>query len=355
LTVCRISPAFLVWLALAVSANAQLDEARRAEASGNLPAAERAYETVLKTRPAADTWQRLGLVRHLQNKYEAAIPAFREAVRRDPSLWTSHLFLGICLYRTNQFAGALAALEHAGRSAPAEHEGRNELDFWLGATQIALKQPLAGLQHLERLLAKDPKHAAALELAVQTYTDLGSALWNQVADEHFESAPGQEVHGHALESEGNREGALEAFRVTRAMDPSRAGPGLAIGRLLLNEGKAEEAFAALEDELRLAPGDPETSFYAGVAAIQLGRFEKAASLLEPASRWARQFPEAPLALAQVYLALRQPEKAVQAARQAVEAAPSLAAAHEILLAALSQAGLAGEIEAERRRWDARPR
>src|SRR5207248_558446 len=148
--------------------------------------------------------------------------------------------------------------------APRNQPGQDELDYWLGATRIALKQPLAGLQSLERLLARNPKHVEALELVVRTYADLGSALWNDVAERNFETAPGYEVHGHALESEGNLEGALEAYRQSKALSPRRAGPGLAIGRLLLlRKGKAEEALAALHEELNLAPGDPETSYAAG--------------------------------------------------------------------------------------------
>ena len=223
--------------AFLVGGEPQLPAARRAEQTGDLPAAEKAYETELKIRPAAGTWQRLGLVRHLQNKFEPAIEAFREATRLDPALWTSHLFLGICLYRTNQFATALSALEQAQRvadgHAPPGAAGRDELDYWLGATRIALKQPLAGLQSLERLLARNPKHVEALELAVRTYADLGSALWNEVAERNFETALGYEVHGHALESEGNLEGALEAYRQSKALSPQRVGPGLAIGRVLL--------------------------------------------------------------------------------------------------------------------------
>ena len=341
----------LLWIAAAASAFAQLDQARRAELAGNLPAAEQAYEAELKLRPSADTWQRLGLVRHLQNRFAEAIPAFREATRLNPELWTSHLFLGICLYRTNRFAEALETLERAVQHAPPKHVGREELDYWLGATRIALKQPLAGLQILERLLARNPKHVGALELAVQTYTDLGSTLWNQVAEEHFESPAGYEVHGNALESEGNSKGALEAYRISKALAPQRPGPGLAIGRLLLHEGRPEEALANLEDELRIVPGDPEASFYAGMAAIQLGQHHKAASFLETAARWAKQVPEAPLALTQVYLALRENAKAVEAARQAVAIAPSLAAAHELLMTSLSQAGLTEQMEAERRRWE----
>ncbi|MBI1791097.1 MAG: tetratricopeptide repeat protein [Acidobacteria bacterium] len=347
-----------LWLvigAMLARGDPQLPGARQAEVVGDLPAAERAYEAELKARPSAAAWQRLGLVRHLQNKFDAAIPALREAVRLDPSLWTSHLFLGICLYRTNQFAAALSSLEQADRLAKGSPPGREEVDYWLGATRIALKQPLAGLQSLERLLARNPKHVAALELAVRTYSGLGSALWNEVAERQFESAPGYEVHGQALESEGNLEGALEAYRQSKTLNPRRAGPGMSIGRLLLRQGKALESLAALREELSLAPADPETSYYAGLAAIQMGRYAEAAPLIETAARWARRYPEAPLALAQVYLALRDPAKAIGAARRAVDAAPRSPAAHELLVAALEQAGQKEDLAQEQRRWQEQAR
>src|SRR5262249_54512877 len=152
------------------------------------------YEQELLSRPSADTWQRLGLTRHLQSKFGLAIPAFREALRLNPSLWTSRLLLGMCLYRVNNFHEAQGELERAEREAPADDSGRDEIDYWLGATLIALKQPLAGLTRIERLLVRNPSRADALHLAVRTYADLGSSLWNQVAERHFESAAGYEVH-----------------------------------------------------------------------------------------------------------------------------------------------------------------
>lgn len=328
----------------------QQPSARHAELAGDLPAAERAYEAELKAQPSAETWQRLGLVRHLQNKFDAAISAFREATRLNASLWTSHLFLGIGLYRTNQFQGALESLRRAERLAPQDDAGRDELDYWLGATRIALKQPLAGLRSLERLLARNPSHREALELASRTYADTASGLWNDVAERNFETAAGWEVHGQALESENNLTGAMEAYERSRTLNPKRPGPRLAMSRLLLRNGKAEQALAVLKEELTLAPHDAETAYYAGLAAIQLGRHSEAVPLLEEASRWERVAPEAALALTQVYLALRDPAKAAQAGRHAVKIDPSSPAAHELLVAALTQAGLSEELGNENARW-----
>jgi tetratricopeptide (TPR) repeat protein len=325
--------AAILILAVAIAQGQTPSAARTAELAGDFPAAEKAYEEEVRTRPSAETWQRLGLTRHLQSKFDTAIPAFREALRLDPSRWTSRLFLGMCLYRVNNFTEARAELERAARQAPPKDPGRNEIDYWLGATLIALKQPLAGLIAIERLLIRKPSRLDALQLASRVYADLGSSLWNQVAERSFESAPGYEVHGHALEAEGNIEGALDAYRQSKVLDPRRIGPGTAIGRLLLSQGKPAEARVALDQELKLAASDPQACYYAGLAAIQLGHTAEAAPLLEIAARWATLDAEPAIALAQVYLALGQRDRAAAAARRAQTLAPASAAARELLHAA----------------------
>lgn len=329
-----------------ILARAQPEGARPSD----LATLERSLEAAVQQRPAAAAWEKLGLVRHLQNRFEDAIPAFREAVRLNPSLWTSHLFLGVCLYRTNRFPLALASLETAAALARGNPPGRDDVDYWLAATHVALKKPLDALAPLERLLGRNPKHLDALELAVRTYSDLSTAAWNDVAERHFDTSAGQEVHGHALDSEGNRPGALEAFRRARQLDPSRAGPGLAIGRLLLQDAKPGEARKELEREVRLPRADPEAAYYLGLACMENADYAEAAKWLERAAPW---HAGAPLALAQAYLAGNDVAKAAAAARQAAAADPASADAHRLLLMLLEKSGQTAEAAAERARWERR--
>ena len=324
--------ACILIFAIAAAHGQKFSPAREAELAGDFPAAEKAYERELQSHPSADLWERLGLTRHLQSKFDTAIPAFREALRLNPSLWTSRVFLGICLYRVNLFQQARSELERAEREVPPNGLGRDEIEYWLGASLIALRQPLAGLTVIEGLLARKPSRLDALELAVQTYTDLGSSLWNQVAERSFESAAGYEVHGHALEAEGNVQHALEAYRHSKTLEPRRIGPGTAIGRLLLSQGKPADARLVLNDELKLAPSDPQACYYAGLAAVQLGETAEAARLLEIADRWTTHDPEPAMALAQVYMALGKREAAAAAARKALTLAPASSAGRELMKA-----------------------
>lgn len=227
------------------------------QAGNTLEEVEKSLEQEVKARPSAELWQKLGLSRYLRNQFDTAVPAFREALDLNPKLWTSHLFLGISLYRTNEFPSALEALREADRLAPAETQGRDDIEFWLGAAYIALKQPWEGLRSLEVLLARNPQHKDALHLAARTYADLSASLWNAVAEHHFETPAGLEVHAHALESENNRAGAIHAYRESIRKAPKRPGPRVALARLLLLEGQAREAVALLQQELELAPHNEE--------------------------------------------------------------------------------------------------
>src|SRR5204862_6537885 len=133
---------------LGQSPDVHLAAASKAERSGDLASAEREYEKALSARPDAAVYERLGLVRHLQNKFTAAIPAFTQSLKLQPDRWASRLFLGIDLYRTNDFVRALAELQRAAKLQPNNFE----VQFWLGATHLALKHFMPGLEILERLL-----------------------------------------------------------------------------------------------------------------------------------------------------------------------------------------------------------
>ncbi len=176
----------------------------------------------------AETYQRLGLVKHLQNKFAEASQAFEQALRLNPRLWSSHLFLGIDYYRENRFPEALRQLEAADRLKPDQREIR----FWLGATQLALHRSIEGFETLEALLDKDPNNVEALRLLAESYADYGTQLLNTVGEKYPDTAAGLEVQGRAHEFEGSYEAALQAYRRAAAKDPQRPGIREAIARVL---------------------------------------------------------------------------------------------------------------------------
>ncbi|MCU1260421.1 MAG: domain protein putative component of TonB system [Bryobacterales bacterium] len=207
--------------------DAHLAAARRAETSGDFAAAELEYEKALAVHPDATTYQRLGLVCHLQNRFAEAIPAFRSSLKLQPNQWAARLFLGMDLYRTNQFASALTELNSADRLKP----GDLEIRFWLGVTHLALKQYFPGLKILETLSREQPKNLQILRILAENYAAFSATLLNEVAEKYPDTPAGMLVHGQALEFEGADEAALEIYRMLNLKWPDRPGVREAIDRL----------------------------------------------------------------------------------------------------------------------------
>ena len=218
----------LVWVPLAAqSRDSFLAAARKAEVAGNFAAAEREYERAVGLQADAATLQRLGLVRHLQNKYETAIRAFEQSLKLDPNQWSAHLFLGIDEYRTNRFGAALPELKRALELRPEDPEAR----FWLGVTELALKDYFPGLAILEKLSREQPKNVEILRILAENYAVFGMSLLNGVAEKYPDTPAGLQVHAQALEFEGANEQALRVYREIDRQAPGRPGIAEAIARL----------------------------------------------------------------------------------------------------------------------------
>ncbi len=220
---------FSVALALQPQAepSSALSAAHRAEQAQNFAEAEAIYVRLLADHHDAALYQRLGLVRHMQNKFALATQAFKEAVRLDPSLWSSRLFWGIDSYRLNQFAEADKQLAMADRLHPNEPE----ITFWLGATKLARHDFLTGFELLESLLERDPSNAEVLRMLAESYAAFGTSLLNEVGEKYPDSPAGLIVQGRAFEFEGSYDAALEAYRSARVMSPGRPGLQESIARV----------------------------------------------------------------------------------------------------------------------------
>jgi tetratricopeptide (TPR) repeat protein len=201
--------------------------ARRAEQAGDFAAAEAIYVQLVSHHSDAELYQRLGLVRHMQNKFSSAVEAFEQAVKLDTSLWSSHLFLGIDLYRMNRFDEADDHLAIADRL----HPGEPEIMFWSGATKLARHDFMAGFETLESVLERNPANAQVLRLLAESYASFGTSLLNEVGEKYPNSPAGLIVQGKAFEFEGAYGPALESYRAALVLAPGRPGLRESINRV----------------------------------------------------------------------------------------------------------------------------
>ena len=224
-----------LFVVLAASLAGQLPEAhltaaRTAELAGDFASAEREYQQALALRPDAAIYQRLGLVRHLQNKFQEAIPAFEQSLKLQPNQWSARLFLGIDLYKTNQFERALGQLKQADKLRQNEPEIR----FWLGLSHLARKEYSTGLAMLEALSSDQPKNLELLRILAENYAVFGTTLVNNVAEKYPDSPAGLQIHAQALEFEGASEAAMEIYLQLQKLQPARPGVAEALERLKAN-------------------------------------------------------------------------------------------------------------------------
>ena len=162
----------------------------------------------------------------MQNKFSPAAEAFRQALKLSPDLWGSHLFLGIDLYRMNQFEEADVSLLPPTACARTEPE----ILFWSGATKLARHDYMAGFEMLEKVLERDPSNAEVLRMLAESYATFGTSLLNDVGNKFPNSAPGLVVQGKAFEFEGAYGPAKDAYQAALA-SPARAGLREAIARV----------------------------------------------------------------------------------------------------------------------------
>lgn len=158
---------------------------------------------------------------------------------------------------------------------------------------------------------------------------------------HFPRSVAAHVEAGRIELEaGNPERALEQQRQAAALDSHSPGVLSLLGRILLAQRNYTEAIATLEQAGKLAPGDAATHFYAGEAWMKteqgteraLEHFKRAL-VLDPGRASTYYW------LGSLYFHRKHDYSvAVQYLEQAVDRAPELEAAHQMLIQAYKRLG-----------------
>jgi tetratricopeptide (TPR) repeat protein len=176
------------------------------------------------------------------------LAAFRAAIRIRPDYAEAHNNLGLVLIQSGKDEEGIAALREAVRLEPAYAEARTNLGAALTSTDAE-----AGIKELEEALRLAPGSVKALfNLAVAYGTSPAHGPGKEI--EHLEKV------------------------IELAPDFPRA--HLALGKALLQEGKAAEAVTALQTAVKLAPESGEANYQLGLALVRAGRKEEAAAQLK---------------------------------------------------------------------------
>ncbi len=251
-----VQPAFASFQipAMTPEVEEQLRIAQEAEKSKDYERSAGAYKKILKVQPKwALIHQSLGVVNHLQNRYPEAISSFEIALKLDPTLWGSYLFLGMDYYRINQFSRAIPALQKALQLNAEMAE--MEAHFWLGSCFLALEQFDKAIEQFQRLVELKPRDLEALYYLSQTYSRYSSALFKKIGDINKESPEAHRLQGEWYVSQGKLDQAIDQYQQVAGLRPQWEGVHLELSNLFLKQENLTKASQELENELKISPND----------------------------------------------------------------------------------------------------
>lgn len=231
--------------------------------AGSIEAAEARWRQALAVAPdASEVRTGLGEALLALDRVEEATAELRRAVALDAGNKRARYLLGTALARAGRADEAAAELGAGAGARP-----QRLLDAWsvkaralsyLPADRMARAEELASsgrldeaLDMLERaaeLWPDDPRFPCARGIALARLGQHAAAveLLESVGDERRELADAQLEYARSLRALGAHGRAIEAFEVAWAWNPRDAAAAIELGRLLVLEGRFDEAVVVLE-------------------------------------------------------------------------------------------------------------
>jgi tetratricopeptide (TPR) repeat protein len=313
-----------------------IEQAKEAEQKHDFQAAATFYQRYLKAHPGdAAILQRLGLVDCLANRYDAAIAPLSEALRLDPSLWGSALYLGISYYRTDRFADAVAALKGALILKP----GLTDAQFWLGSSLLAADQPESAIPHLRAVTANANWGVEAQAQLIKAYRKAAEDHFRRIAVVAPDSARVHLVQAQTLQWKGVNYEALWEAQQALGRDPKLEGAHRLIAEIYWDEKHFDTAAREFLAELQINPLDPDCNLRMGEFWLAKTDATKALSFLNRAVALGAGAPgEAHHFRGEAELARRDYAKATADLQRAVQENPADPANHQLLAQLYRAAG-----------------
>jgi len=269
-------------------------------ARGNAQAAIQAYRDALRLRPEWTEGRRnLAVLYYATARYSDAISVLKNLAEVDPKFGPSWGLLGLCEFETKDYKNSLVHLK------------RGE-ELGIGGNPESVS---AVNYHLALLLNWNKEFDRATDL---------------LADE-VRAGRGTEQVRFALGM-----GLLRAAVLPSDVDPSQKERILLAGEAaaFLSSSKYDEAFAIFHKMLKEYPDTPYVHYAYGVALESVSRFDEAKVQLKEEIRASPGSALPYVRIASIDLKLTSFEEALQFATEAVRLDPQFAAAHEVLGRAL---------------------
>jgi len=232
------------------SLEAQVAPGIEALKSGDLDSAEKVFSSALRQgikHPLV--YHNLGVIAQIRGKHLEAVQEFREALALQPTYGPSRLLMGASLRALGRKAEAVRELRRAVRLMSQHPEAHLQLakayeasENWIAAAQQ--------LQKLVELAPEEPEYSYQLGNA---WMRLSGWSYQRIARINPHSARLQQGLGQEYAVQGKYDLALAAFQRAAEADAQLSEVHLAIGSILLEQKKYDQALAEIALELKLVP------------------------------------------------------------------------------------------------------
>jgi tetratricopeptide (TPR) repeat protein len=247
-------------LALAQAQNAAVSpaveqlvaEAHAAQSQGDFATAIARYQEIIKISPRlAAAYNNLGMLYVQQNDLPQAVAVLEKGLKIDPSVVATSALLGSAQLSMGQYKEARSHLEAAVHGNPKDDFARR----LLARDLISLKDYDGAVAQLRTLVAHNPKDQDAWYLLGKTYLQLSEAALGKINQIDPNSALSQEVAGEVMQSMGNSEGALGAYKKAVEIAPHEPGTHEHLADEYWTLGKWESARDEFQAELANDPNN----------------------------------------------------------------------------------------------------
>ncbi len=248
-------------------------------------------EALLKQAVALDAndfqaWYDLGYVQSALDKDNDAIAAYQKSIELNPKIFESNLNLGMLLAKQGENSEAAKFLRAATQLRPTSKSEEGLAHAWLALGQVLeSSQPSEALQAFAEATKLQPQDAEA-HLATAQLLER-QERWNEAETEYQRAASMSKGEPHRAALVGLTNVAIATNSPVKAeaalnqylqQNPEDAATHFLLGRVLIAQGKKEEAISELDNAAKAGSKDPEMLREKARLLSELQRYDDAAAV-----------------------------------------------------------------------------
>jgi tetratricopeptide (TPR) repeat protein len=253
--------------------------AQQDQQQGDLDAAAREYQTVLRLQPGiAEAYVNLGLVYYAQAKFDQSASALSAANRIKPGMRGVSLWLGVDEVKLHQPARGATLLRDAVRQDPADKSAQS----WLGTALWNAGQMDAALIQLTSASAFFPDDPDLIFARGEAYGKAASQQTEQLLQDTSGTALSDLIYGTTYAGEHEWTKAEAHLRRAIERDPHLIDARLELAQVFLQQANLHDAQSQLDQALVLDPNSASALALSGEVLILLQKQQAGISRIEEA-------------------------------------------------------------------------